>query len=382
MRSTTDVAVLGGGIIGLAIAWRATRAGLAVTLVDPAPGQGATRASAGMLAPVAEAAWGEESLVRPALAAAERWPRFAEELAEATGADVDYARTGSLVVAADASDADWLTELAGFHARLGLDVRRLRSRECREAEPLLAPGVRAGLLVEEEARVDPRRVVSALLQGLGAAGVEIVREQAARVVVENEQATAVLLASGASLCPGHVVVAAGCASARIGGLPAGETPRVRPVRGQILRLASRRGEELPRRTVRAIVRGSRVYIVPRADGQVVVGATQEEKGFDDVVTAGGVWELLRDALAILPGLSELPLVECASGLRPGSPDNAPLVGPTSVRGLHFATGHYRNGVLLAPLTADLVLELLRTGRLPELGAPFDPRRFRTQEVAS
>jgi glycine oxidase len=381
MRST-DLAVVGGGIIGLAVAWRAARAGLAVTLVDPAPGEGATRASAGMLAPVAEAAWGEETLVRPALAAADRWSSFARELAEATGADLDYVRVGSLVVAADASDGEWLSELAGFHERLGLAVRRLRSRECREAEPLLAPGVRAGVLVEEEARVDPRRAVAALLEALGAAGVAIVRERVRRVTVERDTVTGLALESGSHLPAAQVVVAAGCASARIEGLPQGDTPCVRPVRGQILRLLARGAQEVPRRTVRAIVHGSRVYIVPRGDGHVVVGATQEERGFDDVVTAGGVWELLRDALAIVPGLSELPLVECASGLRPGSPDNAPLVGPTSVRGLHLATGHYRNGVLLAPLTADLVLELLRTGSVPELGAPFDPRRFRAHEVAS
>jgi len=377
-----DVAVLGGGIIGLAIAWRAARAGLAVTLVDPSPGRGATHAAAGMLAPVAEAAWGEEALLRPSLAAAERWPGFARELAEATACEFDYARTGSLIVAADASDHAWLVELSEFHARLGLPVRRLRSRECREAEPLLAPGVRAGLLVEDEARVDPRRVVGALLEALAASGVEPVREAARGVILEDGGVTGVRLASGRNLPAGQVVIAAGCSSGGIEGLPPGETPRVRPVRGQILRLLARDPESVPRRTLRALVHGSRVYIVPRGDRQIVVGATQEEKGFDDVVTAGGVWELLRDALAVVPGLAEIPLVECASGLRPGSPDNAPLVGPTSVRGLHLATGHHRNGVLLAPLTADLVVELLTTGRLPELAAPFDPGRFRRQEVGS
>ena len=378
----SDVAVLGGGVIGLSIAWRAAQAGLAVTVIDPAPGRGATHAAAGMLAPVAEVSWGEDALLRLGLAAAERWPAFARDLTEATGRDLDYARSGSLIVAVDPSDHAWLIELFEFQTRSGLPVTRLRSRECREAEPLLTPGVRGGVLVEGEGRVDPRRVVEALLEALGAAGVELLREQAQGVVVEQGAATGVRLAGGGIVRAAHAVLAAGCWSSRIEGLPAGDVPAVRPVKGQTLRLAARGTGPFLRRTLRAVVHGSRVYIVPRGDGQVVIGATQEEKGFDDAVTAGGVWELLRDALAVVPGLAELDLVESAAGLRPGSPDNAPLLGPTSGRGLFLATGHHRNGVLLAPLSAEIVVELLITGRLPDLAVPFAPDRFQRHSVGS
>jgi len=378
----SDVAIIGGGVIGLSIAWRAARAGLAVSLIDPAPGTGATHASAGMLAPVAEASRGEEALLRPSLVAAERWIGFARELEQTTGHEVDYARAGSLIVAVDPGDLAWILDLLELQSRAGLPVERLRSRQCRQAEPLLCPGIRGGILVESEARVDPRRVVAALLDALAAAGVRTLRERARGVALDGDSVAGVRLASGDLVAASSVVVAAGCWSGGIEGLPPDEIPPVRPVKGQILRLAARDAAALPRRTVRAIVHGSWVYIVPRADGQVVVGATQEEQGFDDRVTAGGVWELLRDALAVVPGLGELDLVECAAGLRPGSPDNAPFVGPTSVRGLVVATGHHRNGVLLAPLTADLVVELLDTGRVSDLALPFAPDRFRRHAVGS
>ena len=382
MTEHTDLAVVGGGVIGLAVAWRAARAGLAVCVIDPAPGSGATRAAAGMLAPVAEAAWGEDALLRLGLAAAERWPDFARELSEATGRDVDYARAGSLIVALDASDHAWLLELLALQTRAGLAVSRLRSRECREAEPLLSPGIRGGLLVESDAHVDPRRVVAALLEALVAAGVGLRRERASSMLIDRGAVSGVRLSSGAVVRAGRVVLAAGCWSARIQGLPVEDLPAVRPVKGQILRLVSRSGAPFLRRTVRAVAHGSRVYVVPRGDGEVVIGATQEERGFDGAVTAGGVWELLRDALAVLPGLAELELVESAAGLRPGSPDNAPLLGPASLPGLYVATGHHRTGVLLAPLTAEIAVEHLLTGRQHELALPFAPGRFRRQAVGS
>jgi glycine oxidase len=173
------------------------------------------------------------------------------------------------------------------------------------------------------------------------------------------------------------VLAAGWQSGVLSGLPPGTAPPVRPVKGQILRLRPRPGAPAAplARTVRGLVRGSSVYLVPRADGEIVVGATQEELGSDTTVTAGGVWELLRDARLLVPGITELELAEAMAGLRPGTPDNAPVLGPAALPGLVLATGHFRGGVLLAPVTAEVIAEYLATEALPELAAPFTAARF-------
>ncbi|MEV8093558.1 glycine oxidase ThiO [Kitasatospora sp. NPDC085879] len=375
-RSHSDVLVVGGGIIGLGVAWRAAQRGLAVALVDPVPGGGAAQVAAGMLAPVTELQYGEEPLLRLGMASNERYQAFAAELTEATGLDTGYRRTGTLAVALDADDREELRELHAFQGRLGLDSQWLTGRECRRLEPMLAPGVRGGLLVTGDHQVDGRRLARALVAACERAGVVLHRASAAELLVEDGRAAGVRTDGGEELAGDRVVLAAGCRSHLLPGLPEGVLPPVRPVKGQVLRL------QVPpayrpflSRNVRAVVRGQHIYLVPRADGELVIGATSEEQGFDTTVTAGGVYELLRDAHELVPGLTELPLVETGAGLRPGSPDNAPLIGPTALPGLVAATGHYRNGVLLTPVTADLVGEYLATGRVPELAAPFSPERF-------
>ncbi|MYW48146.1 FAD-dependent oxidoreductase, partial [Streptomyces sp. SID161] len=181
---------------------------------------------------------------------------------------------------------------------------------------------------------------------------------------------------GGALRAGQVVLAAGSLSGRLAGVPEALVPPVRPVKGQVLRLTvPRRYAPFLSRTVRAVVRGSHVYLVPRENGELVVGATSEELGWDTTVTAGGVYELLRDAHELVPGITELPLTETRAGLRPGSPDNAPLLGPSGLDGLLLATGHYRNGVLLTPVTGDVMAHALVTGGLPEEARAFTPRRF-------
>lgn len=379
-----DVVVAGGGIVGLVTAWRAAQRGLAVTVVDPAPGGGAAQVAAGMLAAVTELHFGEERLLALNLASAERYPAFAAELAEASGQELGYRRCGTLAVALDADDRAYLRELHALQLRSGLESEWLSGRECRRLEPMLAPGVRGGLRVDGDHQIDPRRLASALVTACERAGVVWCRSTAGRLVVRGGRAVGVELAGGSLVEGGQTVLAAGSRSGLLAGLPEEVAVPVRPVKGQVVRLAVpeayRRGAAFLGRTVRAVVRGSHVYLVPRENGELVIGATTEELGWDTTVTAGGVYELLRDAHELVPGLTELPFTEVRAGLRPGSPDNAPLLGPTALPGLHLATGHHRNGVLLTPVTGDVLADVLTTGELPGYADAFTARRFEAAPV--
>ncbi|MFE1800126.1 glycine oxidase ThiO [Streptomyces sp. NPDC059517] len=380
---TTDVLVVGGGIIGLVTAWRAAQRGLTTALVDPEPGGGAAQVAAGMLAAVTELHYGEETLLGLNLASAERYPDFVAELTEASGQDLGYRRCGTLTVALDADDRAHLRELHALQSRSGLESEWLSGRECRRLEPMLAPGVRGGLRVDGDHQIDPRRLAAALVAACERAEVAFHRTWAERLTVAGGRAAGVVTTDGTELSAGQVVLAAGSLSGRLAGVPEDVLPPVRPVKGQVLRLAmpepapALKGPSAPflSRTVRAMVRGSHVYLVPRENGELVVGATSEELGWDTTVTAGGVYELLRDAHELVPGITELPLTETRAGLRPGSPDNAPLLGPTRLPGLLLATGHHRNGVLLTPVTGDALAHALTTGELPAVALPFTPDRF-------
>jgi glycine oxidase len=374
-----DVVVVGGGVIGLAVAWRAAGAGMTVTVVDEHPGQGASWAAAGMLAPVTEVHYGEHALLELALAAAARWPGFAAELEEASGRPVGYRPGGTLAVARDADDNAALEDLYQFQRSCGLEVERLRSRECRQLEPGLAPSIRGGVLAAGDHQVDNRALVQALLVACERAGVRLLAGRVAELAVDGDRVAGIVLAGGGAALPaGAVVLAAGCWSGGLGGVAAEALPPVRPVKGQLLYLRGPAEAPLCSRNVR----GLEVYVVPRGDGRVVVGATVEEQGFDTRVTAGAVHDLLRAALELLPDVAELELTETVVGLRPGSPDNAPMLGPAGPEGLVVATGHYRNGILLTPVTADAITELLASGRVPDLIAPFDPARFAAGAGAS
>ncbi|MFD6028343.1 glycine oxidase ThiO [Streptomyces griseoluteus] len=371
-----DVLVIGGGIIGLVTAWRAAGRGLTAAVVDPAPGGGAARVAAGMLAAVTELHHGEEGLLALSLASARRYPQFAAELAEATGRDLGYRRSGTLAVAFDSDDRAQLREVHELQLRCGLDARWLSGRECRRLEPMLAPGVRGGLRADDDHQIDPRRLADALLAACERAGVAFHRTWAARLDTAGDRATGITTADGTSLAAGQVVLAGGSLSGRLQGVPEALVPPVRPVKGQVLRLTvPPRYRPFLSRTVRAVVRGGPVYLVPRENGELVIGATTEELGYDTTVTAGGVYELLRDAHELVPGITELPLTETLAGLRPGSPDNAPLLGPSGLDGLLLATGHHRNGVLLTPVTGDVMADVLCGAGLPEVARPFSPRRF-------
>jgi glycine oxidase len=364
-----DLVVIGGGAIGLATAWRAASAGLRVTLLDPDPGHGASWAAAGMLAPVTEVHYGELPLLALNLASNGLWPSFAAELTELTGHDIGYRRTGTLMVARDTDDLAVLDRLLAYQRAHDLEVERLSSRECRQREPRLSPRIRGGMLVPGDHQVDNRALVEALVIACDKAGVERRAERADEVIVEADRVTGVRAAGGTIAC-GRVLVAGGCWSASLGGLPPGMIP-VRPVKGQLLHL---RGPADPPLAT-GNIRGVDVYLVPRADGRFVVGATVEERGHDTTVTAGAVADLLRDAIELLPDIAELELAEATAGLRPGSPDNAPMIGPAAIDGLVVAAGHYRNGILLTPVTSAGIAELLTTGTLPGVLRPFSPRRF-------
>jgi glycine oxidase len=368
-----DVLVIGAGVIGLASAWRIAQKGLRVAVLDrEAPGSGATRVAAGMLAPIGEASWGEEELLRLNLASAELYPEFAAELEMASDRRVGYRRCGALHVALDRDEAEELRRRNSLQASLGLDAEWLRPRPCRELEPGLATAITGGVHAHDEGEVDPSALVAALVEALERAGVELLAgTEAAEAVIESDRIAGVKTADGRELGAGQVVLASGWWSGRAAWLPAGARPPVRPVKGQILALRGSADEPLCGR----IVATQWVYVVPRADGRVVVGATVEERGADLSVTAGGVHELLREAYRVLPDVAELELITAVAGLRPGTPDNAPLIGPGAIDGLIVATGHYRNGILLAPVTANAVAALVAGEEVPDVARTFGAERF-------
>jgi glycine oxidase len=374
MSESPDALIIGGGLIGLAIAWRASVLGMRAVVVDPHPGEGASWAAAGMLAPVSEAHHGEEALLRLNIAAAEAYPAFIEELEAETEVGCGYRRCGTLVVGFDADDVRALGDLAELQQSLGLPVERLDSRGCRELEPLLSPSVRGGIHVPGDHQVDNRRLVHALTVAVERRAT-LVRQRVTELIVTGERAEGVTLDDGRSMHAPAVILAAGCWSAGLPGQPPGARPPVRPVKGQVLRLRVPLHPPSLTGTVRWLVEGSAGYAVPRVDGEIVLGATSEERGFDTEVTAGGVHQLLRDAYRVVPGITEAVLTESRAGLRPGSPDNAPLLGWTGVEGLMLATGHHRNGVLLTPITARAITGLLATGEADPAVAAFAPDRF-------
>ena len=376
-----DVVVVGAGAIGLSIAWRAAQRGLGVVVLDRGRvGQGTSHYAAGMLAPVAEVTPGEEPLLELGLRSARQYPRFVEELLEASGAgDVGYTSCGTLLVARDADEAEALERELALRHRFDLRVERLRPSEARRREPGLAPALRLALDVPDDHAVDPRKLMRALATAVAACGGEVREDTAvAAVDVRGNRVHGVLLADGSAITADQVVIAAGVWSPQLTGIPESERIPVRPIKGQIMRLHDPTGPGLLQR----VIRMGPSYITPRGDGRYVLGATSEERGFDTSVTAGAAFELLRDAAELVPGISELVMDEFAAGLRPGTPDNLPAIGPAALDGLHWATGHRRGGILLAPVTAELVAGALAGAPMPGYAAAFAPARFTAAPVGS
>jgi glycine oxidase len=352
------VQVVGGGVIGLACAWELSHNGHEVTVVAPAPGRdGASWVAAGMLAPVTEAHFGESALTALLVEGAGQWPAFAAALEAATGLPIGYDTTGTVAVALDASDRASLDDLLTYQHTLGLEAYRRSASECRRLVPALSTALRGGLEVPGDHQVDNRALLAALRQACRDGGVTFVEGR----VTALADGPALILADGRRSSSDHIVLAAGTGLSSIDGLAGAGLPPLRPVKGHILRLGPPDAASpvpLLARTVRGLVHGRSVYLVPRPDGSVVVGATVEERGTDTAVRAGAVRELLCDARAIVPAVDELELLEAATGLRPATPDNTPRIGWTALDGVLAAVGHYRNGILLAPLTAAAVAALV------------------------
>jgi glycine oxidase len=373
-RSTEKptVAIIGAGVVGLGIAWRLAQRGAVVTLFDRgAAGAGASHAAAGMLAVCAEAEPGEENLVGLGRRSQALWPDFAAELERLVGRSVDLRRDGTLVVALTADDQARVQHHLEFQQSLGLPVEWISAREARRREPHLA-SIAGAVWSPEDGQVDNRKLVAALKLACARAGADLQEHRPVRrILVGNGRAVGVELADGTEHRADVVVLAAGAWSRTIEGLPPPLRPPVRPVKGQMIALQMDPAAPL----VSHVVRAPNVYLVPRLDGRLVLGATVEEKGFDTALTAGGVLALLEAAWRTIPAIEELPIAEMWVGHRPGSRDDAPILGHGPVEGLIYATGHHRNGILLAPVTADAVCRLVLDGAVDPLIAPFGVERF-------
>jgi glycine oxidase len=369
--SSFDVAVVGAGVVGLAIGWRAAQRGLRVIVVDRAerPGAGTSSVAAGMLAPISETLATELPLMRLGLESVSLYPQFVEELIDASGMEPGYLRCGTLLAARDGDEAEALARELELRHSLGLAVERLRASEARRLEPALAPTLRLALEIPDDHAIDPRKLSAALAVALQRAGGELrVGAAVEDVVVEGGRVSGVRLAEGERIAADSVVVAAGPWSSSLDGIPAGARVPVHPIKGQILRLHDPAGPGLMTR----VLRMTGGYVVPRGDGRYVIGATMEERGFDTTVTAGAVFELLRNASELLPSVTELVIDELSAGLRPATPDNMPAIGPGAIPGLHWAVGHYRHGILLTPITAELAMAGLRGDPIAD---EFAPARF-------
>jgi len=366
------VAIIGGGVIGLSLGWRLAEAGCPVTLVErqAETGRGASWAAAGMLAAGIEAEPTEEALFTLARWSQALWPGFAAELEAASGLPVGYDATGTLVCAFTRDQAEKLRHGIAFQRGLGGVFEWLGAAAAREREPGLAPNLVAAAFSPNDHQVDNRRLATALAEAFRRAGGQLVTGTEAAVDLAGGRAAGII--AGDTRYPADLtVVAAGAWSRSVPGLPVGDRPPTRPIKGQMLALGMPADAPL----VRHVIWGGHCYLVPRADGRLLVGATVEERGFDDTITAGGLLGLLDDAWRSLPGIEELPILETWAGFRPGSPDDQPMLGTTGIDGLLVATGHHRNGILLTPATATAMADLILTGEISPHARPFGIDRF-------
>ncbi|MCS6783589.1 MAG: glycine oxidase ThiO [Candidatus Caldarchaeum sp.] len=375
------IAVVGGGLIGLSVAWYLRQRGFDVVVYEKnSAGRGASWASAGMLAPNLEAEPGEENLVKLLLESLKMWPAFAQSLEKQSGIDVGYRTEGTLSVALNRDDVQRLRFQHRFMKELGLDVEFIDGETVLEQEPFINRNVQAALHSRSDHQVDARQAVEAVKKVfMDSGGVLKERCGVAKVVVEDGMVVGVFSCEGFRSFE-NVVLAAGPWSRHVDGLPEQERPPVRPVKGQMIAVRDTGTTPL----VQHVVWGPQrpwgpCYIVPKRGGRILLGTTVEEKGFDVSVTAGGLMNILRGCWEVLPALSELPVEEVWAGLRPGSPDDAPIIGPSSTKGLFIATGHFRNGILLAPFTAKAAADYMETGKLDDLAKPFSPQRFKPRD---
>jgi glycine oxidase len=321
-----------------------------------------------MLAPTAEVDFEETRLLDLGQNSLELYPGFVSELEDKTGESLGYLEEGTIVVAVDRDEAEQLERLNQYHERLGLDARRLAGAEFKKLEPSLSPELHAGLFLSGDHQVDPQLLVSALAEAVRQSGGAIREGAEIEEVVVNSGEVQALRFGGERIPANRVVLCAGAWTNRIEGIPGGVLPRIRPVRGQMIAV------ELGNPPLCShVVRGPDAYLVPKPErNRLLIGATTEEMGFDSRMTAGGVFELLRGAWEVLPGVYHHHIEDWWTGFRPTSLDNLPVIGPTDLDGLWVATGHGRGGILLAPLTAEIVAEGLMSGQIPSDYADLTP----------
>jgi glycine oxidase len=370
--SRPKTVVIGAGVIGLSIAWRLAQAGCPVTVYERAEaGRGASWAAAGMLAAAVETEPGEENLLALTLESQRLWPGFAREVEAASGISVGYRDEGTIVVALTRDDAEQLRHSYEFQKGLGLELDWLSGAEARRREPHLRPGIPGGVLSLRDHQVENRLLASALAEAARRSGAVLHEHCPVREIdLAGARARGVVTDRGRD--PADVVVlAAGAWSREIAGVPAPYLPPVRPIKGQMLALMMDAAAPL----LRHVIWLPRGYLVPRLDGRLVIGATVEERGFDDRLTAGGLLALIEGAWRAVPAIEELPVAETWVGFRPGSRDDAPMLGPSGIDRLVVATGHHRNGILLTPITAMTISSYVLTGRVPKIVLPFTPQRF-------
>jgi glycine oxidase len=366
------VAIIGAGIVGLGIAWRLASRAEVVVFDRGKAGMGSSHAAAGMLAACCEAEPGEEALLVLGRESQARWPGFAAELLRASGIDVELRQEGTLVLALTADDQAEAAHRLEFQRKLGLSLEWLSAAATRAREPHLAGKIAGAVFSQEDHQVDNRKVVAALRVAAEAAGVKIHEHRPIKEIsIQGVRADGLVLEDGTCVAADHVVLAAGAWSRGIAGLPPDRRPPVRPVKGQMLAL--RMDPAVP--LLNHVLWAPGAYLVPRRDGRLIVGATVEEKGFDDTITAGGLLTLLEAAWRAIPAIEELPVDEIWAGHRPGSRDDAPILGRAPVENLFYATGHHRNGILLAPVTADAMAKLILDDVADPAIRPFGLERF-------
>ena len=378
--SKPSVAIIGAGVIGLGIAWRLAVRGLSVAVFDKGvSGAGASHAAAGMLAACAEAEPGEEALVTLGRVSQARWPAFAAELKQASGVDVGLRPEGTLVVALTSDDQARLSHQLTFQQKLGLPLQWISAAETRRREPHLAGKLAGAVFSPEDTQVDNRKLAAALRIAAEAAGARIREHQEVKTISSDAgRVDGIVLADGTKVGADVVVLAAGAWSRSIDGLAPELRPPVRPIKGQMLAL--RMDPAAPLLT--HVVWAPGAYLVPRLDGRLLVGATVEEKGYDTSLTAGGILTLLEAAWRVVPAVEELPIDEMWVGHRPGSRDDAPILGTGPIDGLIYATGHHRNGILLTPVTADAIAQLVLEGAADPAIRPFGIERFGSLRAAA
>ena len=371
--------VIGAGVVGLGIAWRLAQSGVEVTVFDKGrAGAGASHAAAGMLAACVEAEPGEEALVALGRTSQAQWPDFAAELERVTGISVDLRRDGILMIALTADDQARLHHHLEFQRSLDLPLEWIGAAELRRREPHLGSTLAGAVYSPQDHQVDNRKLVTALRAAAEGAGATIREHQSVRaIVIAGDRACGVALADGTEVAADAVVLAAGAWSRTIEGLAPALRPPVRPLKGQAIALQMDPAAPL----IRHVCWAPGVYMVPRNDGRLILGATVEEKGFDPNLTAGGVLALLEAAWRAVPAVEELPIAEMWVGHRPGSRDDAPILGPSAVPGLIYATGHHRNGILLAPVTANFIASAVIDGVVAPAIAPFGVDRFTPAQAA-